>query len=86
MVRMSRLTAVVRLRRKSQLTMPAAIVAASGLRTGDRLVVEVAVGDPDTIMLRRVRPSHGGTVGGVYGATEEYLRAERGSWNEAEPA
>ncbi len=82
---MDRLAAVVRLRRKRQLTVPAAIVEASGLRTGDRLVVEVAVGDPDTIMLRRVRSSYRGALGGVYGATEEYLRAERGSWNEADP-
>lgn len=73
-------TAEARLRRKSQLTLPEPIVQAANVGEGDRFVVEVAPSEPDTITLRRVRPSYAGALGGVYDNPDEYLQAERATW------
>ena len=77
---MHAITAEARLRRKSQLTLPDAIVQAANVGEGDRFVVEVAPGEPDTIVLRRVRPSYAGALGGVFDDPDAYLAAERESW------
>ncbi|HEU5205156.1 MAG TPA: AbrB/MazE/SpoVT family DNA-binding domain-containing protein [Candidatus Limnocylindrales bacterium] len=73
-------TAEARLRRKSQLTLPDPIVQAANVGEGDRFVVEVAPDEPDTITLRKVRPSYAGALGAVYGDTDEYLQLERATW------
>ena len=77
---MNSVTAQARLRRKSQLTLPDAIVQAANVGEGDRFVVEVAPDESDTITLRRVRQSYAGALGGVFGDPDEYLAAERATW------
>lgn len=72
--------AEARLRAKSQLTLPEAIVAASHAAVGDRFIVEVAPEDPDTISLRRVRSSYAGVMAEVYGDATDALEEERASW------
>ena len=47
----------IRIRRRNQFTLPAAIVTAAGLVVGDRLIVSIDPADPDTILFRRHRPS-----------------------------
>lgn len=73
-------TAEARLRRKSQLTLPDAIVQAANVGEGDRFVVEVAPDEPDTIRLRRIRSSYAGALADVYGDADAYLRGERATW------
>jgi bifunctional DNA-binding transcriptional regulator/antitoxin component of YhaV-PrlF toxin-antitoxin module len=73
-------TAEARLRARNQLTLPEPVVEAAGIKEGDRFVVEVAPGDPDTVRLHRIRPSYAGSLGEVYGDVGEYLEAERRSW------
>lgn len=68
------------MRARNQLTLPEPVVAAAGILEGDRFVVEVAPGDPDTIRLHRIRPSYAGALRDVYGSPAEYLEAERASW------
>ena len=76
----SAVTAEARLRRKSQLTLPDAIVQAANVGEGDRFVVEVAPDEPDTIRLRRIRSSYAGALAEVYGDAGAYLRGERATW------
>ena len=56
------------------------MVHAGGIAEGDRFVVEVAPGDPDTVRLHRIRSSYGGALRDLYGDPTGYLDAERGSW------
>jgi len=69
-----------RLRGRNQLTLPDPVVRAAGLGKGDRFVVEVGADEPDTIVLRRIRPSYAGALHGVYGDPEAYITGERRSW------
>jgi hypothetical protein len=78
---MSRVIARARLRPRSQLTLPDAIVQADGVRTGDDFVVEYETSDPGTIVLRRVRESYAGALDGVYGDVKTYLEEEREAWD-----
>jgi hypothetical protein len=73
-------SAEARLRAKSQLTLPEPIVDAAGVVEGDRFLVEIASDEPDTIQLHRIRASYAGALRDVFGGTEDYLAAERGSW------
>jgi bifunctional DNA-binding transcriptional regulator/antitoxin component of YhaV-PrlF toxin-antitoxin module len=73
-------TAEARLRAKSQLTLPNAVVRATNVSEGDRFVVEVAPDDPDTIRLHRVRSSYAGALHDVFDDAADYLVDERLSW------
>jgi len=68
------------LRARNQLTLPEPVVQAAGIAEGDRFVVEVTPGDPDTLRLHRIRPSYAGSLRDAYGDPVEYLDAERLSW------
>jgi hypothetical protein len=68
------------MRARNQMTLPEPVVQAAGIVEGDRFVVEVTPGDPDTLRLHRIRPSYAGALGDVYGDATEYLGAERRSW------
>lgn len=72
--------AEARLRPRSQLTLPEAIVEATGLAVGDRFLVVVADDEPDTVRLHRIRDSYAGSTAGVYGDPADYLEGERQSW------
>lgn len=72
--------AEARLRPRSQLTLPEAIVEASGLEVGDRFLVVVADDEPDTVRLHRIRDSYAGSMASVYGDPVAYLAGERASW------
>lgn len=73
-------TAEARMRARNQMTLPDPVVQAAGIVEGDRFVVEVTPGDPDTVRLHRIRPSYAGALEAVYGDTTEYLDGERQSW------
>lgn len=73
-------SAEARLRARNQLTLPDAVVTAAGIVEGDRFVVEVEAGDPDTVRLHRIRPSYAGALRGIYGDPDVYLETERESW------
>lgn len=72
--------AEARLRARNQLTLPEPVVQAAGIREGDRFIVEVVPGDPDSVRLHRIRPSYAGALRDVYGDTTDYLGVERQSW------
>ena len=72
--------AEARLRARNQLTLPDAVVQAAGIVEGDRFVVAMTPGDPDTVHLHRIRPSYAGALREVYGDGVEYLDTERKSW------
>ena len=74
------ITAEARLRPKSQLTLPEAIVQAASVGTGDRFVVEVAPDDPDTIHLHRVRSSYAGALHDLFEDPAAFLADERATW------
>ena len=71
-----------RLRAKSQLTLPEAIVEAAGLTPGDRFLIEVVPDDPVVIRLQRIRSSYAGALHDVYGNATDYLAEERASWRD----
>ena len=73
-------TAEARMRARNQMTLPGPVVQAAGILEGDRFVVEVTPGDPDTVRLRRIRPSYAGALRDVYEDATEYLDTERQSW------
>ena len=73
-------SAEAKLRARNQLTLPGQIVQAAGIEEGDRFVVEVAPGDPDTLRLHRIRPTYAGALRDVYGSPSDYLDEERHSW------
>jgi len=73
-------SAEARLRARNQLTLPDPVVQAAGMHEGDRFVVELAPDDPDTLQLRRIRPSYAGALREVVGDPEAYLEEERRSW------
>ena len=72
--------AEARLRARNQLTLPEPVVHAAGIVEGDRFIVEVAPGDPDTVRLHRIRPSYAGALREVFGDPVDALEAERASW------
>jgi bifunctional DNA-binding transcriptional regulator/antitoxin component of YhaV-PrlF toxin-antitoxin module len=72
--------AEARLRAKSQLTLPEAIVETAGVSEGDRFLVEIVPDEPDTIRLHRIRASYAGTMRDVYGDPAAYLAEERATW------
>jgi bifunctional DNA-binding transcriptional regulator/antitoxin component of YhaV-PrlF toxin-antitoxin module len=74
--------AQARLRAKSQLTLPDAVVDAAGVTEGDRFLVEITPDDPDTIRLHRIRSSYAGALREIYGDAADYLARERASWGE----
>ena len=78
------ISAEARLRAKSQLTLPEAVVAAAGVHEGDRFLIEVAPDQPDMIRLHRIRDSYAGALGDVYDDAGAYLAGERATW-EREP-
>ena len=73
-------TAEAKMRARNQLTLPEPVVQAAGIVEGDRFVVEVEAGDPDTVRLHRIRPSYAGSLRDAYGSPTDYLDAERQSW------
>ena len=73
-------TAEARLRARNQLTLPETVVRAAGIVEGDRFVVEVLPGDPDTVRLHRIRPSYAGALRDVYGDPVDAVEVERKSW------
>jgi bifunctional DNA-binding transcriptional regulator/antitoxin component of YhaV-PrlF toxin-antitoxin module len=73
-------TAEARLRARNQLTLPEPVIRAAGIEEGDRFVVEVVPGDPDTLRLHRIRSSYAGAMRDVYGDVAAYLDAERQGW------
>lgn len=73
-------TAEARLRARNQLTLPETVVHAAGIVEGDRFVVEVLPGDPDTVRLHRIRPSYAGALRDVYGDPADAVEVERKSW------
>jgi len=77
-------TAEARVRARNQLTLPEPVVHAAGIEEGDRFVVEVAAGDPDTVRLHRIRASYAGALREVFGDPAPFLEAERGSWEPAD--
>ena len=68
------------MRARNQMTLPEPVVKAAGIVEGDRFVVEVTPGDPDTLRLHRVRSSYAGALQDVFGDTTEFLEAERQTW------
>jgi bifunctional DNA-binding transcriptional regulator/antitoxin component of YhaV-PrlF toxin-antitoxin module len=68
------------MRARNQMTLPEPVVQAAGIVEGDRFVVEVTPGDPDTLRLHRIRPSYAGALSDVFGDATEYLEAERRAW------
>lgn len=72
--------AEARLRARNQLTLPEPVVQAAGIAEGDRFVVEVTPGDPDTLRLHRIRASYAGSLPETYGDPVQYLDTERQSW------
>lgn len=73
-------SAEARLRAKSQLTLPEAVVTAAEVHVGDRFMVEVAPDEPDTIRLRRIRDSYAGALRDVFDDAATYLADERATW------
>lgn len=73
-------TAQARMRARNQLTLPEQVVDAAEIREGDRFLVEVAPGDPDTVRLHRIRSSYAGSLRDVYGDGTAYVEGERASW------
>ncbi len=62
------------------MTLPEPVVQAAGILEGDRFLVEVVPGDPDTVHLHRIRASYAGALRDDYGDATDYLDAERQSW------
>jgi hypothetical protein len=73
-------SAEARLRAKSQLTLPEAVVAAADVHEGDRFLVELTPDDPDTIRLHRIRASYAGALRDVFEDPGTYLEGERATW------
>ncbi len=78
-------SAEARLRVKSQLTLPEAVVDAASVVVGDRFVVEVSPDDPDTIRLHRVRSSYAGALSALFGDSTAFLAEERATWEDEGP-
>ena len=81
----STVEAKIRMRAKSQITLPQEIVRMLDLRPGDDLVVRVDRDRPETIEVRPLGRSYAGAAAGVYGTPEEvraYVRGERDAWDE----
>ncbi len=76
----TRVTGVALMAAGNQMTLPEPVVEAAGIVEGDLFVIEVTPGDPDTLTLRRVRPSYGGALRDVFGDTTESLETERRTW------
>ena len=72
--------AEARLRPRSQLTLPEAIVEAGSLHAGDRFLVVIDHDEPDTVRLHRIKDSYAGSMRAVYGDPAAYLDGERRSW------
>ena len=73
--------AEARLRERSQITIPEAIVQAAEIKTGETFVVELEPDRPDTIVFRRVRKSYAGALRGLWGAdSAAFLEDERNDW------
>jgi hypothetical protein len=72
--------AEARMRGRNQMTLPDPVVRAAGIVEGDRFVVEVSAGDPDTVRLHRIRPSYAGALEAVFDDATDYLEVERRSW------
>ena len=68
-----------RLRARNQLTLPEPVVQAAGIAEGDRFVVEVTPGDPDTLRLHRIRPGYAGSLCDAYGDPVEFIDISRRS-------
>lgn len=66
------------MRMRNQLTLPEPVVHAAAIEPGDRFIVEVSPGDPDTVRLHRIRSSY---AEDVYGDNTEYVEQERDSWH-----
>jgi bifunctional DNA-binding transcriptional regulator/antitoxin component of YhaV-PrlF toxin-antitoxin module len=79
---MSSVTAEAKLRARNQLTLPEPVVRAAGIVEGDRFVVELAPGDPDTLRLHRIRRSYAQALRDVFVTTSGYLDEERRSWEQ----
>ena len=73
--------AEARLRHKSQITLPEAVVAAADVQVGDRFVVEVSPDEPDTIRFHRIRDTYAGSLAEVFDDSAAYLAGERASWD-----
>ena len=73
--------AEARLRARNQITLPDPIVQAAGMLEGDRFVVELDPGQPDTVRLHRIRASYAGALAHVFEDPTAYLAEERRSWD-----
>lgn len=79
---MTTISAETRLRDRNQLTLPDAIVRAGQIEVGQAFVVELKSGDPDLVLLRRVRGSYAGALRGLWGEDPDaWLETEREEWN-----
>ncbi len=76
------LTALARLRERNQLTIPDVIVREAGMKPGEVFVVELKTGEPDLVLLRRVRSSYAGVLRGAWGTDPgAHLEDERDAWD-----
>ena len=72
--------------RRIQLTLLEAVAKQLGAESGDELIFEADDNRPMEVRVRRLLPSYGGILKGLYGQTAEeiatYIREERASWGE----
>lgn len=80
-VRVTDIVATTRLDARSRLTLPDAIVRASGVEAGSTVLVEFDPSDCDVVRLRLVRSSYAGRLNGMYGPVADYVDGEREAWN-----
>ena len=71
--------AIVTLRLKNQVTLPADAIAALGVAPGDKLIIDVRYED-QVVQVRPARRSYRGALAGIYGDADEYVRKQRDSW------
>jgi bifunctional DNA-binding transcriptional regulator/antitoxin component of YhaV-PrlF toxin-antitoxin module len=72
--------AAARLGSRNQLTLPIDILEAARIQEGDSFLVDLDQGDPDVIILRRVRTTYAGALSGMYAPVEGYIGDERSGW------
>ena len=83
---MRKCSTTARLRARNQLTLPETVARQLGAETGDELIFETDENRPTEVRVRRLLPSYGGILKGLYGRTageiDAYIREERASWGE----
>ena len=66
------------LRGRNQLTIPSAVARRLNLHEGDVVIIDL---QDDCATMTPVKRSYAGSLAGVYGDADEYVRHERGSWD-----